>query len=345
MYFSGKITNSFIQYLSRHGIDIERLFELTELPTEFLQDPSCWLKAADVEAFLSIIDREFAAKFQDANIMTTVGHDCLELRAWGVLDGVLKMMQKPSDIYSQPQRFISYFVSPAPPIGNLVREEEGISFDLPISNHEFPLATEYLRAALEALPLYVGKNMAAVRWQQTKLAVSWSEAQASLLAEPDFVVKPELIQELVTSLEEAQRDLETQKQIVLSQTQELELLRKQSQSPPKALETAAEVRQFDEESAGYIRNHILRLSDYLTRAQQLVTLLVKQDRMDRQVQEAMRRVDWDYVSVQYREVVEQSLKKLEALKLTEDIPAKSLREAAKPARKRSGGELELSVTN
>ena len=331
-----------MQYLGRHGVDIERLFELTELPTEFLQDPSCWLKADDVETFLSVIEREFSAKFQDANIMTTVGHSSHELRAWGVLDGVLKMMQKPSDIYSQPQRFISYFVSPAPPVGNVQREGEGISFDLPISNLEFPLATEYLRAALEALPLYVGKNMASVRWNQTTLSVSWSEAQASLLAEPDFVVKPELIQELVGSLEEAQRELERQKQIVFSQAQELEQLKAQKLPVSAPLENG-EVSAVDEESAVFLRNHILRLSDYLTRAQQLVTLLVKQDRMDRQVQEAMRRVDWDFISVQYREIVEQSLKKLETLKASGEVTPRP--GPIKSARKRSSGELELSVTN
>jgi hypothetical protein len=333
VYFSGKISNSFIQYLGRHGVDTERLFDLTDLPTEFLQDPSCWLQAADMENLLSIIETEFAAKIHDVNIMATVGHACFDLKAWGVLDGVLRMMQKPSDIYSQPQRFISYFVSPAPPIGNLSREQESISFDLPISNSEFPLVTEYLRAALEALPLYVGKNMAMARWRQTKLTVSWSEAQASLMTDSEFVVKPQLIQELVASLERAQRELESQKQIVVTQKQELDQLRESVKAQP-------EKRKSDrgDVELGLLRDNVMRLSDYLARGQQLITLLVKQDRMDRQVQEAMRRVDWDYVCVQYREVVEEILKKLEAMKSSRVVPTEA-------ARQRPTSKLELSIGN
>jgi hypothetical protein len=334
VYFSGKISNSFIQYLGRHGVDTERLFDLTDLPTEFLQDPSCWLQASDMENLLSIIETEFATKIQDVNIMATVGHACFDLKAWGVLDGVLRMMQKPSDIYSQPQRFISYFVSPAPPIGNLSREQESIAFDLPISNSEFPLVTEYLRAALEALPLYVGKNMAMARWRQTKLTVSWSEAQASLMTESEFVVKPQLIQELVTSLERAQRDLEGQKQIVVSQRKEIDQLKEQAKSLPERRQLGQ-----DDMSIRNLRDNVLRLSDYLARGQQLITLLVKQDRLDRQVQEAMRRVDWDYVCVQHREVVEETLKKLEAMKAP---PAGPVTEGV---RQRPSSKLELSIGN
>ncbi len=336
MYFSGKITNSFVQYLGRQGIDTERLFELTELPTEFLQDSSCWLNAADVEAFLNIIEREFSNKFPDKNLMCAVGHACNDIKAWGVLDGVLKMMQKPTDIYSQPQRFISYFVSPAPPIGNLQREDESISFDLPFSNTEFPLATEYLRAAFEALPLYVGKNMSSAQWRHTKLTVSWSEAQESLIENSEFVVKPEVIHELVASLEEAQRELETQKQIVMAQAHEIEQLKSLS------LGTERIKSAFNEDDMMMMRSQVLRLSDYITRSLQLVTLLVRQNRLDRQVQEAMKRLDWDFVSTQYRDVVDDLLKKIETLKL---IPATPVKPTRALKRKRTSSELELTATS
>lgn len=336
VFFSGKITNSCIQYLSRKGVDIERLYEMTDLPTEFLQDPSCWLPSSDVEEFLSLIEREAATHAGDhGSLMMNIGHECHTLRAWGVLDGVLKMMQKPSDIYLQPQRFISYFVSPAPPIGNLQRFDESVAFDLPISNTEFPLTTEYLRAALEALPVYVGKSMASARWRQTKLTVTWCEAQSSMLGDPEYVFKPELVHDLVTSLEIAQRELEAQKQIVIAQKQELEALRDQiKQAPEKRAVTG-----LDEDAVVTLRSHVLRLSDYLTRGQQLVTLLVKQDRLDRQVQEAMRRVDWDFVSVQYREVVEALLKGLDAMK------SSAKPKVLKSTRKRNATNLELNVSN
>ena len=53
----------------------------------------------------------------EESLITAVGHQCKDLRAWGVLDSVIKMMQKPQDLFLQPHRLLSYFVSPAPPVG------------------------------------------------------------------------------------------------------------------------------------------------------------------------------------------------------------------------------------
>ncbi len=148
MLFSGKITNSFLLYLDRHGVDSEKVFELTDLPTEFLREPTCWIQAQDVEKFIGCLVREFSDSLHE-NLPTLVGRECHELRAWGVLDSVIKMMQKPQDLYLQPHRFLSYFVSPAPPVGNIQRGDESITFDLSISNQEFPFVAEFLRSALE----------------------------------------------------------------------------------------------------------------------------------------------------------------------------------------------------
>ena len=115
------------------------------------------IPAQDVEKFAANIDREFGNIFHD-NIPKLVGHECHELRAWGVLDSVIKMMPKPQDLFLQPHRFLSYFVSPAPPVGNVVREANAISFDLPISNQEFPFVSEFLRSALEFYPAIWGER-------------------------------------------------------------------------------------------------------------------------------------------------------------------------------------------
>jgi len=299
MLFSGKITNSFLLFLDGRDVDSEKLFELTDLPTEFLREPSCWIPAEDVEKFIAIIDREFGAHFSDGPLPTQVGHKCHELRSWGVLDSVIKMMQTPQDLFLQPHRFLSYFVSPAPPVGNLVREASAVSFDLPISNQEFPLVTEFLRSAVEVLPCYIGRSQASVDWQQSRIHISWTESQNDLLKEHDLApnYKPELVQNLMHALEESQRqidDLRSQLSVGLSD----------KPMPIQGTET-----EFVQGLRAYVvrtRGHMMRLSDYLVRSQQLVTLLIGQDRMDRQVQEAMKRVDWDYVKTQSSQVAQET---------------------------------------
>jgi hypothetical protein len=296
MLFSGKITNSFLVFLDRHGVDSEKIFELTDLPTEFLREPSCWIPAQDMEKFLASIDREFGAAFPEG-LPTAAGHHCHQLRSWGVLDSVIKMMQKPQDLFLQPHRFISYFVSPAPPVANVKREAEAISFDLPISNQEFPCVSEFIRSALEVLPCYLGRNQAQVKWNASKIQISWSDSQSGLLKEEDLSpnFKPELVQNLMQALEESQRQIEDLRQ-QLSQSE-----------GSKAQPIPATDTEFVQGMRTHLvraRGHMMRMSDYLVRSQQLVTLLIGQDRLDRQVQEAMRRVDWDYVKVQSSQVAQ-----------------------------------------
>jgi hypothetical protein len=296
MLFSGKITNSFLVFLDRHGVDSEKIFELTDLPTEFLREPSCWIPAQDVEKFVASMDREFGAIFHDS-LPSLIGHQCHQLRSWGVLDSVIRMMQKPQDLFLQPHRFLSYFVSPAPPVANLKREAESIAFDLPISNQEFPCVTEFIRSALEVLPCYLGRNPAQARWRATRIQISWSESQSDLLKDDDMApnYKPELVQNLMQALEESQRQIEDlRNQLSLGE----------SSSPHPIAATDTEFVQGLRTHLVRARGHMMRMSDYLVRSQQLITLLVGQDRMDRQVQEAMRRVDWDYVKVQSAQVAQ-----------------------------------------
>lgn len=298
MLFSGKITNSFMVFLDRHGVDSERIFELTDLPTEFLREPSCWIPAADTERFLAGLDREYGSLFQDS-LPTLVGHQCHSLRAWGVLDSVIRMLQKPQDLFLQPHRFLSYFVSPAPPVGNVVKTAESISFDLPIDNQEFPTVAEFIRGALEALPLYLGREQAQARWKATRIEIGWSVSQAELLKEGDLApnYKPELVQNLMQALEESQRQIE-------------DLRNQLSQSEAgRALPIPATDTEFVQGLRAHVaqaRDHMMRLSDYLVRSQQLVTLLVGQGRMDRQVKEAMRRVDWDFVKAQSSQAAQET---------------------------------------
>lgn len=282
----------------RNTSDIEGLYELTEIPVEQLKDPTSWIVAKDVEAFLEAVDKKFSTLSPERPLMTTIGHACSDLRAWGPLDSVLKMMQDPQDVFGHPQRFLSYFISPAPPVANVKRGVDCVGFDLPLSPEELPFFTEFLIASFEGMPQYSGKQMAQVSWQNTRIEINWSASQATLFSDQNQQVniKPELIRSLIQYLEEAQSQLEEKKREILAKDQQIERLM-QSQ-------LAVRAGMSDEQKIALenIRSQFYRLFDYMGRASQLVTLLVKQDRKDRQVQEAMKRVDWENIQQQLPEI-------------------------------------------
>lgn len=292
MYFSGKVTHSVYNYLVRNLSDIEGLYELTEISTEMLRDPTCWIEARSVELFLEAIDKEYGSLTQDKTLLTTIGHSCSELRSWGVLDSVLKMMQDPQDVFGHPQRFLSYFISPAPPVANVTRNKDSVGFDLPLSPEEYPFFTEFLKASFEGMPQYTGKQLAIVTWSGTRLEISWNVAQENLFesSTQEVNIKPELMRTLIQYLEEAQTELEQKKKELVVKDEMIEQLKKNKNTS----EIHSNIEQ--QVMLENMRSQFYRLFDYMGRASQLVTLLVKQDRKDRQVQEAMRRVDWENIT-------------------------------------------------
>jgi len=136
VFFSCKITNSVIRHLHSQGQDLDPIIEAIDVPKEFLEDPSYWLDAAKIETFLREVDLSFTEGTQ--SIITKIGHLCPTLKSWGVLDSVLRMMKEPQDMFSQPQRFLSYFISPAPPICDISRKDDSVSFTIPLTPEEFP---------------------------------------------------------------------------------------------------------------------------------------------------------------------------------------------------------------
>jgi hypothetical protein len=292
-----------LAFLDRRGIDLEGLYEVTDLPTEFIRDPTCWLDSSKVERFLRSLEQSYGPQIGNENFIEQSGHVCFELRSWGVLDSVLRMMQKPEDIYLQPQRFLSYFISPAPPVGRILRDEVSVSFELPIFADEYPLTCEYLRAALEALPCYVGKPMAQVAWSQNKMQISWAKSQRTLLPEKDLgnTISPELINSMILSLEESQSEIERKTEEVASRDREITHLKKQLiDIKARVLEWPTPLdrgeRSEVQTALRLLRDDFLKFHDYFARAQQLITLLVGQDRLDPQVRAAMKRVHWDFVA-------------------------------------------------
>lgn len=327
--------------LNRAGIQTDELYQCTDLPEEFLRDPSYWLDAKQMEKFLEKAEHLVQQSDQFPDLNTTsfaeyLGHESKDLQSWGVLDSVLRMITGVEDIFSQPGRFISYFISPAPPIGSLIKSDKTISFDIPVSNEEYPLATTYVKAAVEAVPSYIGAPLAGVKWKHNNVQISWAEAEQAnmfdLENDPGRVIKPELAQDIVVSLEKSQKELEKRNQELLLKNQELEeakisLEQQIEMQNEKASATghngtsltglsriADSVAKEVELPLSYIQEQLMRLSDYMGRSQQLITLLVGQGRKDKQVSEAMRRMDWAHIQSEYPNLIQNATDGLYRLK-------------------------------
>lgn len=307
MLFSCKITHSILNYLDRRGEDLEALYEKCDWPAEFLHDPSSWLEADKMENILRMIDENYGRRDNGDEsceaLIVNVGHQCKDLRSWGVLDSVLRMVQTPKELFAQPERFLSYFVSPAPAAGEIKRGSESVSFVTPVSEQQFPLVTSYLRAALEALPTYIAKPMANVGWEKSRVTISWSEGQASLFGENDAAelsLHPDLVRNVLHNLETSQKEIEEMKRRLIAKDEEIEALRTRTSAVvPGVMEAAPLLGGANEAQlpqAERVLHDLYRLGDYIARGQQLITLLIGQGRQTPQVKEAMRRVDWEFVS-------------------------------------------------
>lgn len=310
VYFSCKITNSVISYLHEQGEDLSFIFDQSSAHEEFLRDPSLWYDARQTENLLQLCLRNISNKNLEDDLFQKIGHSNPDLRCWGVLDSVLKMMPSPHEILSQPERFLSYFISPAPPIESLKRSEQSVEFDLPVSSEEFPLVTSYLKAAFEALPKYVGQDLALCEWTGLHIRYDWSQRQESIFSqiEVGHQISPELLESVQNELQRLQIQLEEKnKELILRERQieqaEKDLkkqLRHEVIQPTLDLEIAESV---SEDAIEFLVQSNSRLNDYMVRAQQLIVMLVGQGRQDRQVQEAMRRVDWEYVKNHFSVIV------------------------------------------
>lgn len=322
MHFSCKITNAVLTVLEEQGEDLSALYEQTPLAVELLRDSSYWISAPNMEQFLELALR--LPLKRDGDVLQRAGHGGPELRAWGVLDSVLRMMPRPQEIFNQPEQFLSYFISPKPPIENLRRDEFGISFDLPLPAEQYPLVTTYLKAAFESLPVYVGQPLAKCEWTGITLKLNWSIHQNSIFSESvGHQVSPELFQSLIDNLQKTQREREDLQKYVGDLEEKLmsyekEKLRTTNGKEPDSSSSFdlsllskdknLSAVSFDSESPSYMLNqNLARMHDYMVRAQQLVTMLASQGKMSATVKEAMRRVDWEFVKSQYPQTVFESM--------------------------------------
>lgn len=339
MHFSCKITNAVISHLEQQGEDLSSLYEPMFPPMESMRDPSSWMSAPDMEYFLESLVRLGWSKLGQESPLASAGHAGPKNHAWGVLDSVLRLMPRPQEILNQPERFLSYFISPEPPIENLRRTEASVSFDLPLPAEQYPLVTSYLKAAFESLPLYVGQTQATCEWEGIHLKVRWPDSQESIFSEdPGHQISPDLLQAVIADHQRLQRELEEKNLELQRKEDELQTLRRETRrGADDSLINSGELQSlagsgreillspaplnFEAEEmteappAFVIEQNLSRLQDYMVRAQQLVTVLtgfVKKDK-EPSVREAVRRLGWEYVKKQYPRTIAASMEELRRL--------------------------------
>lgn len=332
MHFSCKISNAVLNILEEQGEDLAPLYEQTHLSVELLRDSSYWVSAPDMEAFLETVMR--LPLKRDENILQRAGHEGPTLRAWGVLDSVLRMMPRPQEIFNQPEQFLSYFISPKPPIENLRKDSVSISFDLPLPAEQYPLVTTYLKAAFESLPVYVGQPPAICEWQGITIKLNWSTQQSSIFSENvGHQVSPDMFQSLIDDLQRTQREREDLQKYVGDLEEKIRDYEKQKLQMAASVDVEVKTSDkpsllpqegslshlnFDSASPVYALNqNLARMHDYMVRAQQLITMLVAQGKMTSAVKEAMRRVDWEHVKTQYPRTVFESMELVKKVNKTE----------------------------
>lgn len=311
MHFSCKITNAILTYLESEKVDLSVYFSENDIPWELLRNSSYWMRAPDMEAFLERLNLK-------TNDLVEAGHRTPKNRVWGVLDSVLRMMPQPQEIFHQPEKFLGYFISPEPPIENLVRTGKGLGFDIPLPAEQYPLVTTYLKAAFESLPIYVGHSPAQCSWKDIHLQITWSDVQQGTLGqEQTRQISPNLMQDVIRELQQSSKELEEKNRELQRKNEELIEAMKHSQDfqPVQITVQAEDFSQFEfmKQPIHQVAQNISKLHDYMVRAHQLVTLLTAGQKQSPGIKSAFHRVDWDIVKDQYPKLILESLETLRKL--------------------------------
>lgn len=270
LLLSCKLTHAALRYLERRGEDLEPLYERFDWPLHYLRDSSSWLEADRLEYVLTALEELYGAR-----VTAETGHSFFEavayaspqLRAWGALDSVLRIVPGVRELYHQPDRFLGSFISPQPMIQGLHHTFEKTVFRIDFSDDRMPRTAQYLRAALESLPEYIGKPRSHVTWTHGHVAIEWSDRQVpfvpmtSLSPSEAPSLSPELLRTILVDLANAQRELDLTRRALQEREAEIVSL------------TANHKQTQDDERIKLALHEIYKLGDYFARAQQIVTLL------------------------------------------------------------------------
>lgn len=299
LLLSCKITNAALRFLEKRGEDLEPLYERFDWPLTYLRDSSSWLEADRLESILVTLDELYGRDIVGGEMTEVIGHESPQLRAWGALDSVLRIVPSARDLFYQPDRFLGSFISPQPQIRGLHRTSESTSFRIDFSDDRLPRTASYLRASLEVLPEFIGKPRATVTWFHGEIGIAWSERQVALASHTPAAsrdghsLSPDLLRTILMDLANAQRELEAAQRALKERDTMLEELRAEKREMLAEVKTevreelrtvsriesrrisqkVAAISHGSNERTAAALHEVLKLGDYFARAQQMVTLM------------------------------------------------------------------------
>lgn len=264
---SAKITKSICMHFESKGVVVGDYLEIADISSHKALDSEMWIPAEQVEHFIDLIFKDFP-DFSPKEVALSAP----ELRGWGLLDQVLRILQSPCEIYENPKQFLSYFVRPNLNFAWIEKEEKLSSFSVALSTDETPLVVDYLIGALEVVSKYIGADSTHVSWIGNAVSVDWSKKQDSLFAEKKEPVnyKPEIYKEAVEIIHRQQNEINTLK-----------------------ANTSSSVGASVGVDAALVMEDLKVLSDYFLRSRQLISLLKAESGKKKWFKEAVKRLNWD----------------------------------------------------
>lgn len=328
LLLSCKLTHAALKFLERRGEDLEPLYERFDWPLHYLRDSSSWLEADRLEYVLANLEELYGPRILSEtgqSFFEVVGHASPQLRAWGALDSVLRIVPGIRELYHQPDRFLASFISPQPLIRGLKHSNaegsERTEFRIDFSDVRMPRTARYLRAAFEALPEYIGKPRSHVSWSNGSVRIEWSERQVPLVPLTNMSshevpsLSPELLRTILVDLANAQRELEAARRSLTDKETELQKLKSASEL---AISAGVADVQADREKDARMKlalHELYKLGDYFARAQQMVTILrgpsgaVGSTKVNAEMM--VRKTAWDRVSQEAPEAIRKAARMLQ----------------------------------
>jgi len=320
---SCKVTNTILEIFDRKGIDTDTLFDDISLSDELLRDPNYWIDISDLELFLEKSIQTSQDVFSDQDLLKYAGHHVTELRSWGALDSVLRIMPNPQEILQSPKKFLSYFVSECPEIETLERSQKFLKLKWKTPFVLTPFVQSFLKHTFEALPVFVNQPLAQVIWNEFGLQVNWSPEQTSIFNQndPGRQVSPDLFQSVVSALQQTQIKLENknkeeslnrkkQKQTQQQSFFDMDLVTASSNDLSNEVSS-----QISSETIETLENNLNSLKDFMIRAQQLVTILGLHNTQNHLAQVALKKTDWEQVKIKSQKLINESQNILSEVKI------------------------------